>query len=159
MKDLGKHIKDLVGFTITSSIILFAILVLASFCFPLPSDAGLWEDMKRNYKEGRQEASDARTTRKINKEIDQRYDELWREAMRKRLQQERHMHELTKGFKTFLSKGHTKFYIVGGVGLLVYLCHRGAVGCVYDWDKDRRERRRKERERKQKEKSRDEKDA
>lgn len=137
--------------------VLMSVLTVLFFAFCVPAEAGLWQDIKDNYRQGRAEAADRKTTRHIEETVNQRYDRLWREVMRKRIQQEKHLAEISKGLKSFMSKGHFKFYVIGGVALLLYLCEKGGAGCVYDWDRERDDDRRRREERKDKERADEEK--
>ena len=149
------YLKELRDISIGGAILTIAFtvaLALVGLCSP-PAEAGLWQDIKDNYRQGRAEAADRKTTKHIEETVNQRYERLWREVMRKRIQQEKHLAEISRGFKNFMSKGHFKFYVIGGVALFLYLCEKGGAGCVYDWDKERDEDRRRAEKRKDRERA------
>ena len=127
--------------------ILTIALALVGLCSP-PADAGLWKNMKDSYKEGREEAK----LKQVKRSIEERTDQLWREALRRKAEETKHLDELMKSFR----KGNLKIYIIAGVVMLVYLCERGSAGCDTDWLADHWKRKRKEAEEERKRKILDE---
>lgn len=122
---MDRDLKELLA-SIGVWLIIMAMFLVLGFVFCTPTEAGMWQGIK-----------DRREARRVEHQIDDRIDKIWRETMRKRLQEEKHLAELTKGFKNFLSKGHTKLYVVGGIAFALYLCHRGSIGCDRDSDDKR----------------------
>ena len=129
------------------TIALTVALALVGLCSP-PAEAGLWQKTKDAYKEGREEAK----FKQAKRSIEERTDQLWREALRRKAEEAKHLDELMKSFR----KGNLKIYIIAGVVMLVYLCERGSAGCETDWLADHWKRKRKEDEEERKRKILDE---
>ena len=125
-------------FIILTIILIFVITICQS------ADAGLWQKTKDAYKEGREEAK----FKQAKRSIEERTDELWRSAMRRKAEEAKHLDELMKSFR----KGNIKIYVLAGVVMLVYLCERGSAGCETDWLAEHFKRKRKEDEEKRKRK-------
>ena len=137
-------------FTWADRVLLFIFLGYIMGCVTkCPSaEAGLWQKMKDSYKEGREEAQ----VKQVKRSIEERTDQLWREALRRKAEEAKHLDELMKSFR----KGNLKIYIIAGVVMLVYLCERGSAGCDTDWLADHWKRKRKEAEEERKRKILDE---
>ena len=124
--------------------IIFTIILIFVITTCQSADAGLWQKTKDAYKEGREEAK----FKQAKRSIEERTDELWRSAMRRKAEEAKHLDELMKSFR----KGNIKIYILAGVVMLVYLCERGSAGCETDWLAEHFKRKRKEDEEKRKRK-------
>ena len=125
--------------------------VLAFFLlFPCCSvEGGIWKNMKDAYREGREEAK----VKQIKKTIEERTDELWRGAMRRKMEEARYLEELMRTFR----KGNIKIYLLLGAGMLIYLCERNGAGCDSNWYEEHLKRRYKKEDEERKRKTLDEK--
>ena len=70
-----------------------------------------------------------RQQRRVEKELDDHIQKVWEEVVRDRARKHKAAEELAKGWNKFLSKGHSRIYVGAGVIIIVWLCHRGALGC------------------------------
>ena len=134
MRELYELLKIIAFYVFIALAITF---VLLTFCGK--ANAGLWDKVKSEYKEGVKDAEYERIEKSLPEETIKRIEDIWREVMHQKIQQEKYMSEMTKGVKDFLSKGgggggtsHLKLYAAGGIILILYLCHRGGVGCDRD---------------------------
>lgn len=79
-----------------------------------------------------------RQQRRVEKELDDHIEKVWREVVRDRAQKHKAAEELAKGWNKFLSKGNSRLYIAGGIVLIVWLCHKGSIGCDRNRDEDQK---------------------
>ena len=129
-------------FEILKILSFYILVALATvfflFVFCSKADAGLWDKVKDGYKEGVKDAEYERIEKSLPEDTIKRIEDIWREVMHQKIQQEKYMSDITKGIKDHLSKGnspsHYKLYVAGGALLILYLCHRGGVGCDRDDD-------------------------
>ena len=121
---------------------IIPIVMLTIFLLMLPfcprAEGGLWKDMKDAYREGREEAQ----VERAKKTIEERTEELWRGAMRRKAEEAKFLDEMMKSFR----KGNIKIYAFLGIGLLIYLCERGSAGCDRDWCEEHLKRKEKKEE-------------
>ena len=81
---------------------------------------GFFKKIKDAYVEGRLSANEKRIAeRKAN------------EKMRRRFWFERNINKIADGMSKRLKRGPRRLgiYVVGGVGLAIWLCHKGSLGC------------------------------
>ena len=88
---------------------------------------GFFTKIRDSYLQGRLEAA----TRKEEKRIIERKQA---EKMRRRVIFERNVKTLVGGLSKRLKRGpsYIKVAVIGGVILVVWLCHKGSVGCEHD---------------------------
>ena len=103
-------------FEILKILSFYILVALATvfflFVFCSKADAGLWDKVKDGYKEGVKDAEYERIEKSLPEDTIKRIEDIWREVMHQKIQQEKYMSEMTKGVKDFLSKG--------GGGCLLY---------------------------------------
>ena len=81
-----------------------------------------------------------RDQRRIERELDDHIEKVWKEVVRDRARKHKAAEELAQGWNKFLSKGHSKAYVAGGVVLIVWLCYQGSIGCDRNKDEDEDQR-------------------
>lgn len=83
-----------------------------------------FKNLRDNYIAGRLEAATKKEERKI-------LESKQAEKIRRRAVFERNIKTLVDGFSRRLKRGpgHIKLLVVGGVVLVIWLCHKGSIGC------------------------------
>lgn len=88
---------------------------------------GFFKKLRDNYIAGRLEAAATKEEKRI---IERRENE----KLRRRAVYERNVKTLVDGISKRLRQrsGHIKLVIVGSVALIIWLCHKGSIGCDRD---------------------------
>lgn len=112
------------------------ILLLTTLVFVIGNNnktdrRGFFKKLRDNYVAGRLEAA---TTKEEKRILERKQSE----KIRRRAVFERNVKTLVDGFSRRLRRGpgHIKLLVVGGVVLVIWLCHKGSIGC----ERDRRDK-------------------
>ena len=90
---------------------------------------GFFKKLRDNYIAGRLEAAATKEEKRI-------LERKQTEKIRRRAVFERNVKTLVDGFSRRLRRGpgHVKLLVIGGVVLVIWLCHKGSIGCDRERD-------------------------